>query len=274
MNFALCGALMALCASAAAQEIPVKVADLSRWKLTLPIDANGDGKADEVHALAGYSNPPWFQLTPEGLLFRANAGGARTSGSTAYARSELREMTAAGRPAAWDCLADTRSLTLEQALLATTLAKPEATLGQIHDAKNDNLMLKYVGPVGANGRSDSGRIELLWNNASQREVLDAAYTLGQPMRVQVAVSQGTAQVEYRNLASGVVKRVEASFDPAAIVGACYFKAGLYIQACSKLDSSGKPNPVCEKKGWQADRYDAPEAWAEVLIRRLKLELAD
>ena len=82
---------MALCASAVAQETPAKVADLSRWKLTLPTDANGDGKADEVHALAGYSNPPWFQPTPEGLLFRANAGGARTSGSTAYARSELRE---------------------------------------------------------------------------------------------------------------------------------------------------------------------------------------
>lgn len=271
MKVALCSALIALSASVAAQEAPFQASDLARWKLTLPTDANGDGKADEVRKLAGYSNPPWFHTTAEGMVFRAHAGGARTSGSTAYARSELREMTAAGRPAAWDCLNDTRSLTLEQAVLATTTAKPEATIGQIHDAKNDNLMFKYVGPAQANGRSDTGRIELLWNNAVQRQVLDAAYTLGQPMRVTLAVKQGVVQVAYQNLASGVEKRIETKLEPAIIAGACYFKAGLYIQACSKLDSQGKPNAVCEKKGWEARRYDEPEAYAEVLIRRIDLD---
>lgn len=270
MKRPLCCVLLALSAMASAQELPLQTSDLKRWKLTLPVDVNGDGKADEVSNLWGYSNPPWFHATPQGMVFRAHAGGSRTSGSTAYARSELREMTAAGRPAAWDCLNDTRSLVLEQAVLATTTAKPEATIGQIHDAKNDNLMFKYVGPAEANGRSDTGRIELLWNDAAQREVLDAAYTLGQPMRVSVTVNKGELEVVYRNLASGVDKRIDAKLDPTRIAGACFFKAGVYIQACSKLDSSGKPNAVCEKKGWEARRYDAPEAYAEVLIRRIEM----
>ncbi|MDP5238888.1 polysaccharide lyase family 7 protein [Uliginosibacterium sp. 31-16] len=265
------GILLLGCAAPVfAQNAPLSASGLSRWKLSLPVDANGDGKADEVANLRGYANPPWFHATPEGLIFRAHAGGARTSGSTAYARSELREMTAAGRPAAWDCLQDTRSLSLEQTLLATTTAKPEVTLGQIHDARSDNLMLKYSGPADANGRTDSGRIELLWNDAAQREVLDAAYTLGQPMRVTIAADHGTVRVAYRNLVSGAEKQLAAHLAPAGIAGACYFKAGVYIQACSKLGSDGLPNVVCAKKGWAEARYDAPEAYAEVLIRQIDL----
>lgn len=262
--------LIAICGPAAAQQALLTTSELRYWKLTLPLDADGDGKADEISRLAGYRNPPWFTPTAEGILFRANAGGARTSGSTAYARAELRELDESGRPAAWDCLGDTRHLKLEQVLLHTTTAKPEATIGQIHDARNDNLMLKYIGPAKANGYSDSGRIEVLWNDAAQRAELDPAYILGQPMQVELAVTKGSVQVNYRNLASGVEKHIEARLDSASVVGACFFKAGVYIQACSRLDAYGKPNTVCEKKGWEARRYDAPEAWAEVLIRRIEM----
>jgi len=267
----LAGAALLVCCVAVADDAPLSTSGLSRWKLSLPIDANGDGKADEVARLSGYSNPPWFHSTPQGIMFRANAGGARTSGNTAYARSELREMDEAARPAAWDCLHDKRSLTLEQVLLHTTTAKPEATIGQIHDAKNDNLMLKYIGPAKANGRSDTGRIELQWSDSAQRDILDKAYTLGQPMQVRIAADQGTLRVIYRNLASGLEKRVSAQLDVASIVGACYFKAGVYIQACSRIDSDGKPNAACEKKGWDARRHDAPEAYAELLIRRIDMK---
>ena len=51
----------------------------------------------------------------------------------------------------------------------------------------------------------------------------------------------------------------------------YFKAGVYIQACSKLGHDGTPNPVCARKGWADARYDAPEAYAELLIRRIDLD---
>ncbi|GAB2893190.1 polysaccharide lyase family 7 protein [Uliginosibacterium flavum] len=267
----LAGVALLACGAAVAEEAPLSTSGLSRWKLTLPVDVNGDGKADEVTSLWGYRNSPWFHATPDGIVFRAHAGGARTSGNTAYARSELREMDEAGRLAAWDCLQDKRSLTLEQTLLASTTAKPEVTIGQIHDAKNDNLMLKYIGPAKANGRSDTGRIELQWSDSAQRDILDKAYALGQPMQVRIAADQGTLRVIYRNLASGLEKRVSAQLDVASIVGACYFKAGVYIQACSRIDSDGKPNVACAKKAWADARYDAPEAYAELLVRRIDLK---
>lgn len=251
--------------------LPAQAIDLSRWKLTLPIDPDGRGRAGEIADPARASRPPWFHATEDGLIFRANAGGARTSGNTAYARSELREMAADGHQAAWDCIAATRSMTLEQDLLATTTAKPEVTIGQIHDARNDNLMLKYIGPADADGHGDTGRIELLLNNATQRETLDPAYTLGQSMRVRIAVEQGRVRVDYHNLASGKERRVDTQFKPESIRGSCFFKAGMYIQACSKLDVQGRPNIVCEQKAWPESRYDAPDAWAEVLIRRLELD---
>lgn len=256
--------------AAAEDSAPLPIS-LVRWKLTLPIDANHDGKADEVTSLAGYTNPPWFVPTPQGIHFRAVAGGARTSGSTAYARSELREMTAGGRPAAWDCTGDVRSMTLDQTLLHTTTAKPEATIGQIHDARNDNLMIRYVGPARADGEHDTGRIELVLNNARQTEVLDSAYRLADPMHVQITVDHGAVSVAYRNLRSSTEQAIHANLDPQGVIGACYFKAGVYVQACSPTDLAGRPNEVCAKKGWATSRYDAPEAWAEVLISGLSLE---
>lgn len=245
--------------------------ELSRWKLTLPIDANRDGRADEIADPADVELPPWFLHRGGNLVFHANAGGARTSTSTAYARSELREMQADGRPAAWDCLHAKRSLLIEQRLVETTTAKPEASIGQIHDARNDNLMVLYKGPKGANGRSDTGRIELRWNNAAGRETLDEAYTLGQAMRILIVADHGLLRVSYRNLASGASRSVKARLDPAVIHGACYFKAGLYVQACSRLDAQGGPNGTCAHKAWPEARYDTPEAASTLEIRRLILD---
>ena len=257
-------------ASVACGEVPLQEDPLRDWKLTLPVDNNQDGKADEVTSLAGYENIPWFRRTPQGIVFRAPAGGARTSDATAFARSELREMAAPRTPAAWDCLAATRRMDIRQSLQHTTTAKPEVAIGQIHDARNDNLLIKYVGPSDANGEQDTGRIEVYVNNAAQHELLDAAYALGQTMQITVHAKHGRLEVDYRNLQSGVERTVVAQLDAASIAGACYFKAGLYIQACSRMDMAGKPNPVCLKKAWPERRYDAPEAWAELLISDLVL----
>lgn len=245
--------------------------DLSRWKLTLPVDADANGRADEIADPAGASVPPWFEQAGQDLVFRAPAGGARTTGNTAYARSELREMDTSGRPAAWDCLQAARRMRIEQRLLATTPAKPEVVIGQIHDARDDKLMLRYVGPPGANGHSDTGRIEMLWNNAAQAGTLDPAYVLGQPMAVDIEIRQGRLAVRYRNLASGLDHALEARLDPTHIEGACFFKAGLYIQACSTTDLAGQPNQACLRKGWAPARHDAPEARAEVRIQALELD---
>lgn len=241
---------------------------LHGWKLTLPVDNNHDGKADEVADLAGYENLPWFRRTPAGIVFRAPAGGARTSNATAFARSELRQMTSAGKPAAWDCLNSEHGLRLQQRLLHTSVAKPEVAIGQIHDARNDDLLIKYTGPVDADGEHDTGRIEALVNNGARRELLDPAYGLGQPMLLDVQVGNGVLTITYHNQQTDLQRQIVLPLDPAGIVGACYFKAGLYIQACSRTDLAGQPNPVCLRKDWPEKRYDAPDAWAESVISEL------
>jgi hypothetical protein len=77
--------------------------DLSNWKITLPVDANGglSGNAMEVKSLSIYQNSKYFYTAADGAMtFVAPVNGATTSGSS-YARSELREMNGTAN-AAWD----------------------------------------------------------------------------------------------------------------------------------------------------------------------------
>lgn len=73
--------------------------DLTRWKITLPADLDGNGKVDEIkeNDLQGYSNPEYFYTDPAtgGMVFRAVPGGTTTQNSN-YVRSELREMIRGG----------------------------------------------------------------------------------------------------------------------------------------------------------------------------------
>jgi len=81
--------------SAKATDIPpAKKFDLSHWKLTLPIDGDGNGKADDIRvdALQLYSHPDFFYLDELGhMVFTSpNSGGKTTNSSNT--RSELRYM--------------------------------------------------------------------------------------------------------------------------------------------------------------------------------------
>lgn len=81
--------------SAGAQaQVPAESFDLRHWKLTLPVDDDGDGKVDEidVRALQDYAHPDFFFLDDNGfLVFSAPNRGVTTANST-NARSELRQM--------------------------------------------------------------------------------------------------------------------------------------------------------------------------------------
>ena len=78
--------------SAAAQSdpgpggLPADVLDLSSWKLTLPVGSDEDeDEAEEIKQpdLATFSDDRFFTTTRDGsgVVFRAPAGGATTSGS-------------------------------------------------------------------------------------------------------------------------------------------------------------------------------------------------
>ena len=75
-------------------DVPADKFNLKNWKITLPMDANNDGKVDEVSVqdLQNYSHPDFFYLDEHGsLVFNAPNKAITTSGST-NTRSELRQM--------------------------------------------------------------------------------------------------------------------------------------------------------------------------------------
>ena len=85
----------------AQQPTPNKVLDLSCWKISLPIDAKGTGKAtniDEKEIAAGYVDKENFYVNEagDGVVFSSPIKGVLTSKNTTYTRSELHEMLRCG----------------------------------------------------------------------------------------------------------------------------------------------------------------------------------
>lgn len=74
--------------------IPADVFDLSHWKIDLPLDKDGNSKADtiDVKALQSYSHPDFFFLDDEGRMVFTSPNKATTTPNSTNARSELRYM--------------------------------------------------------------------------------------------------------------------------------------------------------------------------------------
>ncbi len=79
---------------AAYAEKPADRIDLRLWKLTLPQDADSDGKVDEisVRELQDYSHPDFFFLDEHGWLVFSAPNKAATTANSTNTRSELRQM--------------------------------------------------------------------------------------------------------------------------------------------------------------------------------------
>jgi len=93
-NLLLSVAIFCLSSTTAfAQETtPAKVLDLSGWRLSLPVDATGSGKAttlDEKAIADGYVDSKNFYVNEagDGVVFSSPIKGVLTSKSTTYTRS-------------------------------------------------------------------------------------------------------------------------------------------------------------------------------------------
>ena len=86
--------LFASIACATETQIPAERFDLSFWKLTLPLDEDENGKADEVDTreLARYSHPEFFYIDRDGFLVFTAPNNATTTPNSSNTRSELRQM--------------------------------------------------------------------------------------------------------------------------------------------------------------------------------------
>lgn len=238
---------------------------LSDWHLTLPVGASDAATQVDQPQLDGYSDPYFFVAdSVRAVRFIALFGGARTSASTAYARSELRqEYRGAGALPrhSWPCRTSAHSMHLVQRVVQTPPHKPEMSIGQIHDDTNDLLEVRYVGQHGV---ADHGIIRAHFNDDRNVQELDSGYHVGDTMVVDISTDgAGNVAVEYQNPRAGVTKRVTSAFYDQ-VSGGCYFKAGNYHQACSKLDINGQTNVACAAKGWPATRWETDPHGQSVL----------
>ena len=84
----------------AAANSPASQFDLLGWTLSVPVDSDDNGKADQIkekELASGYSENNFFYLAEDGgMVFKAPIKGAKTSKNTTYTRSELREMIRRG----------------------------------------------------------------------------------------------------------------------------------------------------------------------------------
>lgn len=216
--------------------------DLSGWKLTLPVDENGDADGDcearEVlpPQLGRFRMAPWFHEDARsgGILFRADVEGCTTSGSS-YPRSELRELTADGSRAAWSATSGRHELVVRQAVTHLPVAKPQVVTAQIHDADDDVVEILADG----SGRAPGEPVRLCYRFEGEQQdtCLDDAYRLGTPYEVTLTVVDGTITIGYEGRTVATERHTGSGN---------YFKTGAYTQS----------NP---------DRGDAPGAYGEVLV---------
>ena len=203
---------------------PGSVLNLTNWKLTLPVDGCDDNKwADEVTQpqLASFRDSRYFTVnSARGVVFRARVDGARTSSNTKYPRSELREMTDRGeKRASWSNKSSgdgVHRMTMDAAITATPVTKPEVVAAQIHDEDDDVVMVRLYGKQLVVDADDS----------NVRLVLDADYELGQRFTVSITASRGAITVVY-NGSRTVTYRHSGS--------GMYFKAGCYTLSNTSYD---------------------------------------
>ncbi|MGQ0505963.1 MAG: polysaccharide lyase family 7 protein [Myxococcaceae bacterium] len=194
--------------------LPSDVLKLSNWKLTLPV-----GKAErpteiKQPMLRNFQDPTYFRLSEDktGVVFRAHTGGTTTRGS-GYPRSELREMANKGAStASWSTSSGMHRMYIKQAILKTPATKQHVVAGQIHDAKDDIVVIRLEKAklfVDVNGRTGP--------------TLDKAYTLGKVFEVEFVASDGKIDIFYNRGATPVYTLRKAA-------AGCYFKAGVYTQS--------------------------------------------
>ncbi len=199
---------------ALSSKLPSQILNLTNWKLTVPVDTDHSGAADEIKqpALTTFTNAAYFRANDigDGVLFEANAGGATTKGSR-YPRSELREMTNAGRnEASWANTAGTHTMIVKEAITHLPAVKPEVVSAQIHDSSRYVILIRL-----------EGRHLFVESNGGNIGDLSNSYSLGTTFTVRIVADAGHIKVFYNDI---------LKTDYAKSGSGYYFKAGCYTQS--------------------------------------------
>lgn len=86
--------VLVLASCATTSQKPSEKFDLSHWKITVPLDSDNNGKADDINTkeLQNYQHPDFFYLDENGDLVFTSPNKAVTTQTSSNTRSELRQM--------------------------------------------------------------------------------------------------------------------------------------------------------------------------------------
>jgi len=250
------------------------IPDLSKFKLTFPLDANGDDyagvsygnrnnpliKAWERDNLVNWTAPGstsnrstyryYFFTSGSEVVFRAHCAGALTSANS-YPRSELRE-TPNGGDNYW-------SFNDEQELNA------RFRITRVPNEKREVCVIQIKGRVGSESADEALRVDyrqdgsqglhIVWNeNNTINDVMD--YSVGNTIVAKVTVDNKRVTVNLNNVnVSGSRGRYTYSYNVPYNTG--YFKAGCYTQSSIWSEKTGQDD-------------ESPNAYAEVRFTSLSL----
>ena len=121
--------------------------DLSDWSISLPVDTNKDGIADnvpETYLVKGLSIKPLFYTAEDGgMVFTAPIQGPKTSKNTKYTRSELREMLRKG-----DMRIKTKGITENNWVFSTAKRNVRKKSGGVDGTLDATLAVNHVTTTG------------------------------------------------------------------------------------------------------------------------------
>ncbi|WP_339617544.1 polysaccharide lyase family 7 protein [uncultured Gilvimarinus sp.] len=121
--------------------------DLSRWYVSVPIDDDGNGRADNIKENDlndGYELPDYFFTGSDGgMVFRVYPSGFKTSTNTSYTRVELREMLRAG-----NTRIDTQGVNGNNWVFGSAPASDRAAAGGVDGNMRATLAVNRVSTTG------------------------------------------------------------------------------------------------------------------------------
>ncbi len=230
---------------------------LTDWKVTLPVDEDGKDSSGATNVddrnsdawevvgedLVDYEYPPYFLAKDGEVFFRAHVLGATTSGSK-YPRSELRQLVGGGDNY-WS-VQKKQSLEVEMRVTHLPVNKPEVSLVQIHGPEDEPLRVQYHSDVG---------VYIIWNESNKDTENAIDYTLGEGLRITVAVEDGEITTNIVNL--DTKESTSKTWTSSDSTG--YFKVGCYTQSSAFLADF--------KDGYE---NEPDGAYGEVAVSRIEL----
>lgn len=207
--------------------------DLSRFKLTLPVNSSGglSGTSKEIgpQQLATYQSD-WFKTSADGAMqFTTPVVGAKTSSNTSYTRTELRELNADGSLAKWTVAQGGKlaaTVAVNQMPVADGGKLSRIVIGQIH-GPDDELCRLYFDQAGklyyGNDKSPSSEVFRDLKDAAGRVT---SIPLGARFDYSIIVAGGRLVVSVTH--NGTVYSASEAISSFWAGKGLYFKAGLYL----------------------------------------------